>query len=229
MQKYSLFCYYEIAGKRYSVYIRYKGIRSNRITYSFKEGAYYISSPNFASKESIMSGLTKCARTLLMKDLAKPKATNNKGIHIFGEYQLFDDGFVKVFGKSLLFLNLTNFYEKIAPYFQKYLEGRVRYYEKIMGIPKPYIVKVRNKRSNYGVNSRRTHTLTFASLLIHYSEELIDSVVVHELAHYYEFNHSTNFYNVVYRYMPDYDQRNYKIDKRIYKWLQKLKVKTMKL
>lgn len=229
MQKYSLFCYYEVEGKKYSVYIRYKGYKSSKITYSFKDGAFYISAPNYASKLTIRGGLIVHAKILLERDKAKAKACTNKGIHILGEYQLFNDGFVKVFNKNFLFINLVNFYEKVAPYFQKYLEERVRYYEKVMNITNPYTVKVRNKRSNFGVNSRRTHAITFADLLIHYSPELIDAVVVHELAHHFEFNHSRNFYNVVYRYMPDYDARINKINKRIYKWLMRLKVKTMKL
>ena len=86
-----------------------------------------------------------------------------------------------------------------------------------MHVNEPYKVKVRQKNSNYGVNSRRTHTLTFASILVHYSEELIDAIIVHELAHHFVFNHSSDFYNVVYEYMPDYDFRIFKIKKRMFK------------
>ena len=86
-----------------------------------------------------------------------------------------------------------------------------------MKINDPYKVKVRLKSSNYGVNSRRTHTLTFTTTLIHYSLELIDAIVVHELAHHFVFNHSSDFYDVVYEYMPDYDYRIYKVKKSIFK------------
>ena len=48
-------------------------------------------------------------------------------------------------------------------------------------------------------------TLTFSFVLIHYSKEVIDSVVIHELAHDLFFDHSSNFYNVVYNYCPNYD------------------------
>ena len=126
MQKYSLFCYYEIDGKRYNVYIKYKGMRSNRISYGFKDGAFYISSPNYASKQSIISGLEKHARTLLKRNLAKAKEYDGKGIYVFGEYQFLNDGFVKVKDKSFLFIDINNFYEKVGPILQKHLEERVR-------------------------------------------------------------------------------------------------------
>lgn len=217
MQKYSLFCYYEIEGKRYNVYIKYKGLRSNRITYYFKNDAFYISSPNFASKALIMSGLEKNARTLIRRSVLKRKEYDGHGIYILGEYVPINEGFVNCLGKSFLFIDLNNFYEKVAPLFQKMLESRVRYYESLMKINEPYKVKVRLKSSNYGVNSRRTHTLTFTTTLIHYSLELIDAIVVHELAHHFVFNHSSDFYDVVYEYMPDYDYRIYKVKKSIFK------------
>ena len=40
-------------------------------------------------------------------------------------------------------------------------------------------------------------------------DEIIDYVVVHELAHIKEKNHSKAFYTVIEKYMPDYkDRRN---------------------
>jgi len=45
-------------------------------------------------------------------------------------------------------------------------------------------------------------------------DELIDYIVVHELAHIKEKNHSKAFYAVVARYMPDYKERQ----KLLKKW-----------
>ena len=36
-------------------------------------------------------------------------------------------------------------------------------------------------KSRYGVNSQRTHTLSFTTVLVHYAPETINSVVVHVL------------------------------------------------
>ena len=38
-------------------------------------------------------------------------------------------------------------------------------------------------------------------------EKAIDYVVVHELAHLKELNHSIRFYAIIEKYMPDYQER----------------------
>ena len=49
--------------------------------------------------------------------------------------------------------------------------------------------------------------ITFSYQLMQYPEAVIDYVVVHELAHRKEMNHSARFYAVIARYLPDYKQR----------------------
>ncbi|MEE3468593.1 MAG: M48 family metallopeptidase, partial [Eubacterium sp.] len=38
--------------------------------------------------------------------------------------------------------------------------------------------------------------------------EVLDAIVVHELCHRIEMNHSQRFYNAVYRVYPEYDRWN---------------------
>ena len=52
-----------------------------------------------------------------------------------------------------------------------------------------------------------TGVITFSYHLMQYPEAVIDYVVVHELAHRKEMNHSARFYAVIARYLPDYKQR----------------------
>jgi len=40
---------------------------------------------------------------------------------------------------------------------------------------------------------------------------LVEYVVVHELAHIKQHNHSKEFWKVVYKYLPDYKEREEKI------------------
>lgn len=49
--------------------------------------------------------------------------------------------------------------------------------------------------------------ITFSLYLMQYPEEVIDYVIVHELAHRKEMNHSARFYAVIARYLPDYKLR----------------------
>ena len=105
--------------------------------------------------------------------------------------------------------------KKIKPIFLDVLTKRVRYYEKLMGVSS-YQVSVRNMKTRFGSNSKRTKRLNFALLLVHYSTPIIDSVIVHELAHIVEFNHSKKFYDVIYKYCPDYNRYRKLLLKGIY-------------
>ena len=53
--------------------------------------------------------------------------------------------------------------------------------------------------------------LNFNNRLLFVPKELVDYVVVHELAHRKEMNHSNAFWNVVEKYMPDYEERRKKL------------------
>jgi predicted metal-dependent hydrolase len=49
--------------------------------------------------------------------------------------------------------------------------------------------------------------ISFSYRLMQYSERVIDYVVVHELAHRREMNHSARFYAVIEKILPDYRER----------------------
>lgn len=53
------------------------------------------------------------------------------------------------------------------------------------------------------IPSRKTFKFDFR--LFAYKEEILDSVLIHEIAHIDHLNHSRDFYNLVYHYCPDYD------------------------
>ncbi len=50
-------------------------------------------------------------------------------------------------------------------------------------------------------------SINFSCYLMLYPEEAREYVIVHELAHLTEMNHSARFYAIVERYLPDYKQR----------------------
>ena len=86
-----------------------------------------------------------------------------------------------------------------------------------MGIKIPYNIKIRKMKTRYASNSLKTHSITFQMNLIHYSKEIIDSIVVHELAHEFYRNHQKRFYQCVEKYFSNYKEVNLKLKKGLYK------------
>lgn len=87
---------------------------------------------------------------------------------------------------------------------------RVRYYAPKIGVTYGSIT-IRNQRTRWG-SCTSNGNLNFNCLLMLAPPQVLDSVVVHELCHRKEMNHSDRFYAEVYRVYPEYDKWN--------KWLK---------
>ncbi len=79
---------------------------------------------------------------------------------------------------------------------------KVNYYKKIMNVT-PTSVKITSAKTRWGSCSGK-NALCFSYRLMLLPDDIIDYVVVHELAHIVEKNHSPNFYKVVEKYLPNY-------------------------
>ena len=82
---------------------------------------------------------------------------------------------------------------------------RVAYYAEIMGV-QPKGIKITSAEKRFGSCSDKGR-LCFSYNLMLYPEKAVDYVVVHELAHLTELNHSSAFWRLVEKYMPDYKER----------------------
>lgn len=82
------------------------------------------------------------------------------------------------------------------------ITARCRYYAPVMGVSYG-TVTIREQKTRWGSCSSKGN-LNFNWRLIFAPEEVVDYIVVHELAHRKEMNHSRAFYNVVASVLPDY-------------------------
>ena len=81
---------------------------------------------------------------------------------------------------------------------------KVKRYAAMLGVDYGRIT-IRNQRSRWGSCSS-TGNLNFNCLLMEFPDEVIDSVVVHELCHRKHMNHSPQFYAEIEKVFPQYEQ-----------------------
>lgn len=205
---------YEVNGTPYPVNITFKRMRN--IRYFFKNGEFYVSCPRLTSMRSIIGGLDKFAEKMVEKANKKVPASGDDYIYLYGyRVEIGSSGTLNIGSQSLTFKSRQELDKKLKKFFKEIVTQRVRYYEKLMNIPE-YNVRVQKMSTRYGSNSKQTHTVNFSTVLMNYSLPIIDSVVVHELAHHFYFDHSENFYNVVYKYCPNYKKYHSFLRKGIY-------------
>ena len=88
---------------------------------------------------------------------------------------------------------------------RKYLTVKTKYYSSIMGL-KYSRISITSAKTRFGSCSSKGN-ISYSYRLMLYPEAARDYVVVHELAHLREMNHSPAFYRIIEGVMPDYKER----------------------
>ena len=86
------------------------------------------------------------------------------------------------------------------------IPDKIDYYCKLMGIEPPEKVTITAAKTRWGSCTSKRH-INISLYLMQYPEEAIDYVIVHEIAHLKELNHSKNFWSIVESVFPDYKRR----------------------
>jgi predicted metal-dependent hydrolase len=86
-----------------------------------------------------------------------------------------------------------------------YLTDRVAYFARLMGVS-PAAVKVNGAKTRWGSCSAKK-SVNFSWRLVLADDTVIDYVVVHELAHITQMNHSERFWSAVEDVLPNYRER----------------------
>lgn len=203
--------------KVYPIYVTRR--RTHRYSIRvLKDGRFSLSIPNLTSK-SMAKEVLSSLFPKLMHSIERKKGRNIP--------QPYGEDFLYELGEKHEhhFVNDEERLSYIKNAFLPIIKDRVTYYEKVMKVTPPYKVILRNMSSEWGSNSKKTHRLAFSLSLYYFPLEAIDSVVVHELAHHFQMNHSSKFYKIVYEYNPEYDYWHSKLRKKEYARIPNLEEK----
>jgi predicted metal-dependent hydrolase len=193
-------------GVSYPCTVTFKRVRNINFRLARDGKSMKVSAP-YGTSESYLRKKIGDFFPRLKQKTAYPEPINGDEVYLFGTKETID-------GFSLL--DEKKKQRLLKGKLLAYIKEKEPYYESLMGIAKPYGLRVRLMRSRYGVNSFKTHRLTFALELVHYAPSIVDSVIIHELAHDFERNHGKAFYAIVYRYCPDYKKRYASLRKHEY-------------
>lgn len=95
-------------------------------------------------------------------------------------------------------------------FYKQELAGRgeqlLQAWEKKMGVRHTGL-KVHRMKTRWGSCNVRTGSINLNTLLACWPEECLEYIVVHELAHLHEANHSPRFHAIVERYLPEWRER----------------------
>ena len=171
-----------------------------------------ISTGYFVTKNRLQKFIDSNEKAILkMIDRQKEKNNRKKAFRYLGnEYEIiYDKNYkgVEINDKKIVAPDektLKKWYNKETR--ELFLERlKVNYNRFDEEIPFPNL-RIRTMKTRWGVCNIKTRTVTLNSLLMEYSTEKLDYVIVHELSHLIYFNHSKDFWNLVSKYVPNYKQ-----------------------
>lgn len=196
--------------------LTYKQMKSIRM--KVRQGKLIVSAPYFTP----LSYIEKC-----IEQYASQFLSQLKNYEAYALYK--DQGFVDIFQQrySLVLRDigmkkcqrhgqeLYVYHHHIEKCVEDYLKGILYCYieEKIIGylaydfdldMPK---IEIKKYKGRWGSCFYNENKVTFHLSLVHLEKDLIDYVIVHELTHFLQANHSALFYQEIEKRMPDYKQR----------------------
>ena len=175
----------------------------------------YVNAPMFLSSDSILKLIKDNESAIIrMYDAMESKTKDDDKFWYLGKkYYIaireqdevtFDDKYV--YTPSLV--ELDKFYQaKVVEIFTK----EVDIAKKCFAHLPEFTLKFRKMRTRWGVCNVTNKTVTLNTELLKKDIELLDYVIIHELCHFFEGNHSKNFWALVGQAYPNYKEARRKL------------------
>lgn len=199
--------------------IDYKVIRKDNknLYFRFDENCVLvITAPRFISLDEVKNLITKNSSAILKmyEETLQKKERDSLFWYLGNSYEVTFDN--RVTDIEILDNTITCHDETALDKF--YQDECLRVFEEEIEICKKcfknlpeFSLKIRKMRTRWGVCNTRRHIITLNSELLKKDVSLIDYVIVHEMAHFYEGNHGKHFWEIVSMVIPDYKERRKKL------------------
>lgn len=197
-------------GQKFNVIVEKKNNKNMYLR--VKKDGIHITCSYFVTKSMILSFINKNKDSIIkMNEAVKRKEEKEEEFYYLGnKYDvviLNTVSKIEFVGSQVFVKNKTYLKTFLSNEAQRIFNDRVNICYNLFeeDIPYPNVLIGKMKRK-WGYCNKREKLIKLNSELIKYSINEIDYVIVHELSHFIEFNHSKNFWKYVKKYYPNYKE-----------------------
>ena len=171
----------------------------------------YVTCPHLTTNSSILSFINKNIKPLSkMQAKAQRNDESDEYFCFKGKryIRVFDESLKSVtFDDTFVYAKDDQMLEKyIKKYTKSYFEDEINYIKCFFDNIPEFRLRIRKMTTRWGVCNRTDKVVTLNSELVKRTKEELDYVIIHELCHFYEGNHSSRFWEHVSRYCPNYKE-----------------------
>ena len=198
---------YIIDDKEYNVIIKRK---NNKNTYiRIDEFLNIVITTNYLMTNSMIKRLLEKNNDYIVNMISETCKRNERNdfFYLFGKKYdiIIMPGDTYIYGDYIYVESMDKlnkwYKEEAKKIFKEHLDFEYSRFTENIPYPK---LKIRKMKTRWGVNNRRDNSVTLNIDLMKYDVKALDYIIIHELSHFIEPNHSKKFWLVVEKYMSDY-------------------------
>lgn len=190
----------------------YKLVRKpiKRVYFRYQKDYFLISAPNHI-RTSDITFLFENNFDKLIKLMNKHSITlfENQTLRIMGQDYTLHYGQSPDMHETCIYVRkeyvISDLFSLIEPRLATYVNQKIALYYPHIHTTKPLpIVKYKRVKHYYGKYRQSTNQITFNPNIAFFEEEVIDYIIVHELAHMKLLHHQASFYAIIKAILPNY-------------------------